>query len=69
MNERKPCALSQRGRPRSSRIPCNTKRVIILPFRVTWKEYQSLIQKAGGKGKLSAYIRKKLELEQEANEK
>jgi hypothetical protein len=41
---------------------CNTKDIII-NFRVTPKEWEHLLARAGERGKLSRYIRRKLDLE------
>jgi hypothetical protein len=48
----------QRGRPRS-----RNKKDIRVSFRVDWNTYKKLLEKAGGSRKLSAWVRKKLEVE------
>lgn len=50
--------------PQPSKIHCNTKPIIV-NFRVSVKEWEHLLRKSGGKGKLSRYIRKKLGLEED----
>lgn len=59
--------MSQPGRPKPLKPSCNTKREIIIPFRVSFTEYKDLIQRAGGKGKVSAYIRGNLNLKEKNN--
>jgi len=55
----------RRGSPtqKASKGVCNTKtqtKTIVIPFRVTVQQWKQLLRKAGGKGALSGYIRKKL---------
>jgi len=48
----------------SAKTVCNTNsRRIIVNFRVSVKEWKLLLRRAGGKGKLSRYIRRKLGIE------
>lgn len=42
-----------------SNVRCNT-RPLIIPFRVNVAEWKLLLKKAGGKGNVSNFIRKKL---------
>ena len=44
-----------------SETHCNTKSIVV-PFRVTYKQWKKLLQKAGGRGNLSHFIRQKLGL-------
>jgi hypothetical protein len=48
----------QRGRPRS-----RNKKDIRVSFRVDWSTYKKLVEKAGGKRRLSVFIRKTLGVE------
>jgi hypothetical protein len=48
----------------SSEMRCNTKDIII-NFRVTAEEWECLLERAGERGKLSRYIRRKLGLKEE----
>ena len=50
----------------TSKSACNTltsNRSIIVTFRLTWSEYKKLENKAGGKRKISSFIRTKLGFE------
>jgi hypothetical protein len=64
MNGKEDAEVTQTDRQSNSETQCNTKRNIVVPFRVSWKEYKQLIQKAGGKGKVGQYIREKLGIEE-----
>ena len=59
------------GRPGNSRNTCNTKnqrgrpcqtvkRTVLISLRLTWAEYEALQKLAGGRGKVSTYIRRAL---------
>jgi len=48
-----------------AKTPCNTfsSRTIIVNFRVSPSEWKLLLRKAGGRGRLSSWIRMKLGIE------
>jgi hypothetical protein len=54
------CLTKIRGRPR--KLP-GKRRDIRVSFRLTYSEYKRLLEKCGSTRKLSAWIRKKLEVE------
>jgi len=56
--------LTERGRANNAKTPCITKDIII-NFRVTPKQWDTLLERAGGEGKMSSYIRRKLGLKEE----
>ncbi len=52
---------NRRGRPRKAH-----KKAVRISFRVTWPTYKRLLHEAGGKGRLSGFIRWRLGLETRA---
>jgi hypothetical protein len=55
-NTRKTCnTKNPRGRPCQ-----NAKRSVLISLRLTWAEYEALQKLAGGRGKVSTYIRRAL---------
>jgi len=59
----RPQIMSNKGRPRVLKARGNTKYNIVLTLKVTVEQYKTLFQRAGGKGKISSYIRRTLGLE------
>lgn len=63
--------MNKEGSPSKLKSQCYTQsftqRNILIAFRVSHKEYDDLVSQAGGKGKLSSFIREKLDLEEKAN--
>jgi len=49
-----------RGRPKK---PLNRRRNVRVSFRLTFNEYKALLEQAGGKRRLSGFIRKALGVE------
>jgi hypothetical protein len=49
-----------RGRPKK---PLNRKRDVRVSFRVSFREYKALLERCGGKRRLSGFIRKALGVE------
>jgi len=52
------CLTKKRGRPRKA-----DRLDIRISFRVDWTTYKQLVEKAGGKRRLSSFIRRKLGIE------
>jgi hypothetical protein len=50
----------QRGRPKK---PLNRRRNVRVSFRLTFNEYKALLERCGGKRRLSGFIRKALGVE------
>ena len=53
-----PSQTKNRGRPRKADV-----KDIRISFRVDWQTYKMLLEKCGGKRRLSSFIRKSLGLE------
>jgi hypothetical protein len=54
-DDKNACNTKNRGRPCQ-----NVKRSVLISLRLTWAEYEALQKLAGGRGKVSTYIRRAL---------